>query len=232
MHQQDLPFGVGVVPSFARGLPLTLAAIHFASLVHRGRCRESDHAPFIIHPLEVAAMLRSSGAPDAVVAAGVLHDVVEDHGATLSQIEQRFGSEVSVLVGALSEDEAIESYEARKGALRAQVVAAGAEASLIFAADKLAKVRELRVRFGRARWQGEADPADGAAKLGHYAASLAALDGLIPASPIVRQLRFELEALDALPPGRRPLSRPAPARRPPGAQRTAVAPAGLPRLSG
>lgn len=211
MQQQDLPFGVGVVPSFARGLPLTLAAIRFASLVHRGRRRESDQAPFIIHPLEVGAMLQSSGSPVAVVAAGVLHDVVEDHGATLSQIEQRFGSEVSVLVGVLTEDEAIVPYEARKAALRAQVVPAGAEASLIFAADKLTKVRELRVRFGQARRQGETDPADGAAKLGHYAASLAALDGVIPANPIVRQLRFELEALDALPGGDCSSGRPEPA---------------------
>jgi (p)ppGpp synthase/HD superfamily hydrolase len=42
--------------------------------------RSSDGAPFIRHPLEVATVLYRTGAPDHLIAAGLLHDVVEKTG--------------------------------------------------------------------------------------------------------------------------------------------------------
>jgi (p)ppGpp synthase/HD superfamily hydrolase len=193
------------LPSFAAELPLTRKAIRFASRLHRGQRRASDEAPFIVHPLEVAVALSASGCPDRVVAAGVLHDVIEDTDAVIEEIRRDFGRHISGLVSALTEDETIPDPVERKTALRAQVRAAGPEAGTVFAADKLSKVRELRVRFANLRrlrhGPDEALPQDMERQLEHYIASLHMLEELIPEKPLVRQLRFELEVLHVLPPG-------------------------------
>jgi (p)ppGpp synthase/HD superfamily hydrolase len=188
-------------PSFVKRLPAVGEAYRFASRFHSGQRRESDEAAFIVHPLEVGALLDASGSPEHVIVAGVLHDVIEKTAATPEEISMQFGKRVASLVIALTEDPAIEPFEARKAALRAQIRAEGPAAGAISAADHVAKVRELRARIAQARGRGEADPSDGERKLGHYAASLETLENQIPEHPLVRQLRFELETLDALPPG-------------------------------
>lgn len=185
-------------PTFAQDLPLTGAAIAFASDVHRTQRRASDQAPFILHPLEVAALLHHSGASDEVVAAGVLHDVVEKTDAPIEEIRQRFGGHVAALVASVTEDPTIESMRERKSALRGQVHTSGTEAELIFAADKLSKVRELRVRLTKTRGADQPDSPEILAKLEHYRASLGMLEESIPEHPLVRQLRCELEGVQAL----------------------------------
>jgi (p)ppGpp synthase/HD superfamily hydrolase len=64
--------------SFARDLPLTRCALDFAEARHAGQRRVTDGAPFLMHPVEVASLLEREGCPDHVVAAAVLHDVLED----------------------------------------------------------------------------------------------------------------------------------------------------------
>jgi (p)ppGpp synthase/HD superfamily hydrolase len=189
------------LPTFAAKLPVTRRAIRFASRVHQGQRRVSDEAPFILHPLEVAASLYAAGCPDRVVAAGVLHDVIEDTGAVLEEIRRRFGAYIAGLVSSLTEDKRITDSVARKAALRAQVHTAGAESAIVFAADKLSKARELRIQLSHVRLAGETPPVELEHRLEHYIASLEMLEGVIPDQPIVRQLRFELEALQTLPPG-------------------------------
>ena len=196
------PSQLGAELSFARNRPLTREAIDFAVVAHHGRLRASDRAPFVLHPLEVAALLAAGGAGDVVVAAAVLHDVVEHEGVRLATLAARFGPGVAGLVAAVTEDRAIEPKAARKAALRTQVVAAGPEAAAIFAADQLARVRELRVEIGHDDDHG--DDAAHAGRLERYTASLAALAPLIGDHPLVGQLRFELEALVTLPPRRAP----------------------------
>ena len=107
--------------------------------MHRGQRREVDGAPFIVHPLEVASLLYFVGAPDTVVAAGVLHDVIEDTDAAAGDL-RRASATVTKLVLAVSEDDGIDDFDARKAALREQVAAAGEDALLLFAADKVSKV--------------------------------------------------------------------------------------------
>ena len=170
------------LPSFLDGLPLARLALSYASEKHEGQLRDSDAAPFIEHPLEVARLLHDTGYGDAVVAAGILHDTVEDTDASTADIEARFGREVACLVAAMTEDPSIESYEERKAALRRQIAEHGADAAAIFAADKVAKVRE----GGAAT-----DPA----KLHHYRESLRMLEGEAPDHPLVARLRDELAAL-------------------------------------
>jgi HD domain-containing protein len=71
--------------------------------------------------LEVASLLYYAGATDPVIAAGVLHDVIEDTAALASDLRGRFGRRVTDLVVAVSEDDRIADHDARKAALRAQV---------------------------------------------------------------------------------------------------------------
>jgi (p)ppGpp synthase/HD superfamily hydrolase len=185
-----------VEPSFVERLPLTRTALEFASRRHAGQRRGGDEAPFVLHPLEVGSLLSLAGYADHTVAAGVLHDVLENTDTDEVELESRFGPRVSALVRAVSDDPSIEDEQARKAALRSQVASASVEAAAIFAADKVSKARELRLKLSCGLPGDEADR-----QLGHYWASLSMLEALLGRRhPLVEQLRFELETLDRLPP--------------------------------
>jgi (p)ppGpp synthase/HD superfamily hydrolase len=181
---------------FVERSPLTREALAFADRRHAGQTRDLDDAPFVTHPVEVACLLHESGYSDEVVAAGVLHDVLEDTDAEFSELEARFGPAVAELVAAVSDDPSIEDDAERKAALRVQVAQAGECAAAVFAADKVSKARELRLRVSRGRFERRDE-----GKVAHYEASLEMLSELIPGHRLVGQLRMELEALQALPTG-------------------------------
>jgi (p)ppGpp synthase/HD superfamily hydrolase len=172
--------------------PLTRDALAFAACHHHGQTRDLDDIPFVTHPVEVACLLHESGYSDEVVAAGVLHDVLEDTDADVGDLERRFGSTVASLVIAVSDDPAIEDHAERKAALRIQVADAGEEAAAVFAADKVSKTRELKLRMSSGRFQRLDE-----SKLAHYEASLELLERLIPDHDLVGQLREELRGVPA-----------------------------------
>jgi (p)ppGpp synthase/HD superfamily hydrolase len=180
---------------FVERSPLTRDALAFANARHAGQTRDLDDLPFVTHPVEVACLLHEAGYSDEVVAAGVLHDVLEDTDAEHGDLEARFGRRVADLVDAVSDDPSIEDRAERKAALRRQVADAGECAAVVFAADKVSKARELRLRMSRGRF-GRGDEA----RMAHYEASLDMLAGVIPGHELVDQLRMELEAVHALPP--------------------------------
>jgi (p)ppGpp synthase/HD superfamily hydrolase len=175
---------------FVERSPLTRDALAFADRLHAGQTRDIDGIPFVTHPVEVACLLHEAGYPDEVVAAGVLHDVLEDTDAQRSELEERFGTQVAELVSAVSEDPSIEDRAERKAALRAQVARSGEYASAVFAADKVSKARELRTRQSHARFE-RGDQA----KIDHYEASLELLADVLPGHELVERLRGELRAL-------------------------------------
>src|SRR5687767_14225026 len=112
-------------PPFVATRPLARAALSWAESLHRGQRRDVDRAPFVLHPAEVASLLSVRGYDDEVVAAGLMHDAVEDSAATVGDVRERFGDRVADIVAAFTEDPAIDGYHERKGALRDQVAAAG-----------------------------------------------------------------------------------------------------------
>ena len=173
-------------------------ALGWAAALHHGQQRESDGAPFIVHPLEVAALLASAGFPEFVIVAGILHDAVENTGATPGQVQERCGEQVASIVAALSEDPTISDFAARKAALRAQVAAYGQHATAVYAADKIAKTRELRAQAVRDTRILAPDNTRTTERLDHYRQSLTLLEQIQAEHPLVRQLRFELDMLDAL----------------------------------
>ncbi|HEY8502848.1 MAG TPA: HD domain-containing protein, partial [Solirubrobacterales bacterium] len=93
------------------------------------------------------------GYRDEVLAAALLHDVVEDSGTTLDELREQFGAEVAGLVGALTDDQSIESYRERKTEHRERVAVADGEALAIYGADKLTNTSTLRDTYAK---EGEA----------------------------------------------------------------------------
>lgn len=80
---------------------LICRAFNFAYRLHEGQYRKSGE-PYIAHPIAVAGYLRDLGGDKAMIAAGFLHDVVEDTEVTPEEIEERFGAEVRQLVEAVT----------------------------------------------------------------------------------------------------------------------------------
>lgn len=136
------------IEAAAERSPLVRSALEQAGADHAGQVRNgSGGMPYIEHPVTVAARLEEHGYRDEVVAAALLHDVIEDSGTTLDELREKFGEEVAGLVGALTDDEAIESYRERKAEHRERVAAADEEAAAIYGADKLTNVSTLRAAY-------------------------------------------------------------------------------------
>jgi (p)ppGpp synthase/HD superfamily hydrolase len=186
-------------PDLIVRLPKTNAAVAFARSCHAGQRRRVDGAAFIMHPLEVGSLLYYAGAPDHVIAAGVLHDTVEKTDVDGATIAWRFGPKIAGIVLAVSEDDTIKTYEERKRALREQVTAAGPDALMVLAADKISKARELRLPS--AGGAASADPIrKRQRRVAHYQSCLRLLEEDLPHSPLTRELRGELEQLAATEP--------------------------------
>lgn len=85
--------------------PLFSRALIFATTCHAeaGQLRKFTGEPYIVHPIDVAMTLKRFGIVDEVVlAAAVLHDVVEDTEATLDAVTALFGPDVARLVDQVS----------------------------------------------------------------------------------------------------------------------------------
>jgi (p)ppGpp synthase/HD superfamily hydrolase len=83
--------------------PILDRALGLAASAHRTQERKSSGVPYIAHPAHVAVILIKHGFPEDAVVAGVLHDIVEDTGVTLAEVEAQFGSAVASLVDQVSE---------------------------------------------------------------------------------------------------------------------------------
>jgi (p)ppGpp synthase/HD superfamily hydrolase len=90
--------------------------------------------------MEVACLLHDVGAADHVIAAGLLHDVIENTDADADDLRKRFGSSIAGLVVALQRGQTHRRLQQTQGGASRAVSTAGSEALTVFAADKLAKV--------------------------------------------------------------------------------------------
>jgi guanosine-3',5'-bis(diphosphate) 3'-pyrophosphohydrolase len=186
-------------PEFLTGRGLPRDAYEFASEAHAGQQRKDGDLPYIAHPVEVARLLDAEGvADDEMLAATFLHDVVEDTDHTLDEIRDRFGAEVGELVAAMTEDGSVEPYEARKEHHRDQVEAAGTRPAMIYGADKLANLRDMRSRYAV---EGEAVAAKFNApihvRMRLWRGDAEMVERLVPGLGILEALRSELDAFDA-----------------------------------
>jgi GTP diphosphokinase / guanosine-3',5'-bis(diphosphate) 3'-diphosphatase len=99
----ELPSGIAAPE--ARDLIKRAYAV--AETAHAGQARKSDE-PYIIHPLSVAHILAELNFEPAVIAAGLLHDVLEDSDITREELRAEFGDEVLTLVEGVTKLERVE----------------------------------------------------------------------------------------------------------------------------
>src|SRR5919204_2370689 len=78
-------------------LGIVRKAYEFSQKVHDGQSRASGE-PYLVHPLEVACVLAEMKMDPVAVAAGLLHDSVEDTSVTIANIRQEFGEQVAHIV--------------------------------------------------------------------------------------------------------------------------------------
>jgi (p)ppGpp synthase/HD superfamily hydrolase len=135
-------------PAFVFDSELLQEAYVLARCAHDDQ-RRRDGGPYLGHPIAVAVRLHEEGYGEQVLAAALLHDVVEDAELEIGDVVRRFGVGVGELVAALTEDPSIEDWETRKRALRRQVAEAGPDAVAIYVADKLSNVRDLCRAYDR-----------------------------------------------------------------------------------
>jgi (p)ppGpp synthase/HD superfamily hydrolase len=185
------------IDAAAERSPLLGEARELAVSAHAGQVRNgSGGRPYIEHPLAVAELLAEHGFAEPVLAAALLHDVVEESPLEAEEIGRRFGPEVGELVAALTDAEEIEPYRRRKDVHRGEVEAAGADALAIYAADKLSNIRALRRVYAE---QGEAVGAELKAPLDVKVAVWEADAGLLgiacPELPFLSELEAQLEGL-------------------------------------
>jgi GTP diphosphokinase / guanosine-3',5'-bis(diphosphate) 3'-diphosphatase len=135
---------VSTRPQPRGGSELSTAALRFARRVHLGQHRKQTGEQFVEHPIAVADLLMQSGYDGALITAAYLHDVVEKTDVNLDEIRERFGPQVAMLVDFLSEDPEIDGYGARKRALRKRIIESGGDSVAIYAADRVANMRDWR----------------------------------------------------------------------------------------
>jgi (p)ppGpp synthase/HD superfamily hydrolase len=124
------------------GSDLAVSALRFARRVHLGQYRKQTGEQFVEHPIAVARLLEDSGYDGSLIAAAYLHDVVEKTDVSLDEIRERFGPSVADLVDRLSEDPGIDGYADRKRALREGILESGGDPLVIYAADRVANMRD------------------------------------------------------------------------------------------
>jgi (p)ppGpp synthase/HD superfamily hydrolase len=116
-------------------------ALILAARAHRDQVRKGSDVPYVQHPVHVAILLLKHGFDDAVVTAGVLHDVVEDTSVTLDDVRAELGDRVAELVGAVSERKADaggkRSWRTRKEEQLAMLATAPLDVVALKAADAL-----------------------------------------------------------------------------------------------
>ena len=127
-------------------------AIETALKFHVGQFRKGADIPYVAHPLAVGIILAGAGCSDEVIAAGILHDTLEDTSMTVDEVRNRFGREVASMVMACSEPDKSLPWEIRKQHTTASMKNAPLEVRAIVCADKL---HNLRTMAGELKKAGE-----------------------------------------------------------------------------
>ena len=143
-------------------MELVSEAIAFAVKAHDGMRRKKSDSPYILHPMEAAVIVGTMTDDQNLIAAAALHDVVEDAGITIEEIEKRFGRRVRELVASETEDKRAdcppeETWRIRKEeSLRVLRNTDDLAVLMVWLGDKLANMRSIYRDFkveGNAMWQ-------------------------------------------------------------------------------
>jgi (p)ppGpp synthase/HD superfamily hydrolase len=142
-------------------MDLVSEAIAFSTKAHDGMRRRNGDVPYILHPMEVGVIIGTMTDNQELIAAGVLHDVVEDAGISIEEIGEKFGERVKELVASETENKREElppeeTWRIRKEeSLEKLRVTDDIEILMLWIGDKLSNIRAIYRDFlteGDAVW--------------------------------------------------------------------------------
>jgi len=133
-------------------MSLVSEALLFATQHHLHQHRKGTRIPYMVHLLNVCKILAERDCSDEILAAGLLHDVVEDTEVTIEEVDRIFGEEVGFLVRGATEADKLDkkviekkgSWQERKKHTIDFILHEGSvEQLLVVAADKLDNLRSI-----------------------------------------------------------------------------------------
>ena len=150
-------------------MDLFTSAADFAAKKHLGQKRKISGIPYLLHPMEAAAIAASMTNDEEVLCAAMLHDTVEDTDTTPEQLQALFGERVAYLVSTETENKrrdlpAAETWIFRKQeTLETLKNAEDIGVKILWLSDKLSNMRSFYreyVKVGSAVWNAchEKDP--------------------------------------------------------------------------
>ena len=137
-------------------------AISFATEAHSGMYRKKSKTPYILHPMEAAAIAGTMTDDIEIITAALLHDTVEDTAVTIEEIKDKFGSRVADLVKSETEDKREElppdaTWQVRKEeSLEVLKNTDDLGVKILWLSDKLSNMRSFYRKYkkcGNALWQ-------------------------------------------------------------------------------
>ena len=143
-------------------MELVSEAIAFAVKAHDGMRRKKGESPYILHPMEAAVIVGTMSDDQDLIAAAALHDVVEDAGITLDEVEARFGKRVRELVESETENKREDLPPSSTWRIRKEESLAVLKNTddiavlIVWLGDKLANMRSIYRDFkveGGGMWQ-------------------------------------------------------------------------------
>ena len=123
-------------------------AIMYADIHHRGFNRKGKDIPYILHPLEVMAIISTITHDHELIVAGALHDLIEDTDITYDDIKSEFGVRVADIVASESQN-MIEGYNDNLSWKETKLLAlnnlknASLDAKIVALGDKLSNIRAI-----------------------------------------------------------------------------------------
>lgn len=130
-------------------MELVTEAVIFACTAHDGMRRKTSQSPYVMHPLEASVIVSSLTSDQEIIAASVLHDVIEDAGVLPEEIEKKFGARVKKLVMSETEDKRRgqrpeDTWKLRKEeAISALYKETDIAVKILYLGDKLSNLRSI-----------------------------------------------------------------------------------------
>ena len=124
-------------------------AISFAAKMHKGQPRKGTEIPYIVHPMEAAAIVATMTTDPEVISAAILHDVNEDAKVPMKTLRRKFSERVCALIEEESEDKRDgqsekETWMIRKIETIDKLDKASLDAKIIALGDKLSNIRAIQ----------------------------------------------------------------------------------------
>jgi (p)ppGpp synthase/HD superfamily hydrolase len=130
-------------------------ALKVAVEAHAGQVRKHDSSPYVVHPIMVARIIEQAGFGEVIIAAGLVHDVLEDTTFDEVTLRKVLGDDVVNIVTAVSEDTSL-PWEERKELYVNTVVSKGEAVWAVSVADKIHNARDLigyHTQVGKKAWE-------------------------------------------------------------------------------